>query len=159
MNSVICLLLYSGFTSFSTIFQTYPIYAGHTEKFGCGWEHNAHFQSAASLKYHTLDIWHNIPHSHIILTLNWPILIPSSPFLMLSTKHQFLSLWYDSAGDQTRNFPVTKRMLYQLSHCAGYELSLSVLRFNSPVNLMGSCWAQSVYLTTRLLGRLSLLSD
>ena len=33
-----------------------------------------------------------------------------------------------------------------------------VLRFYSPVNPMGSCQAQSVYLTTCLLGRLSLLS-
>ena len=32
---------------------------------------------------------------------------------------------------------------------------LFVLRFYSPVNPMGSCRAQSVYLTTRLLGRLS----
>ena len=33
-----------------------------------------------------------------------------------------------------------------------------VLRFYGPVNLMGSCLARSVYLTTRLLGRLSPLS-
>ena len=32
---------------------------------------------------------------------------------------------------------------------------LFVLRFYGPVNPMGSCWALSVYLTTRLLGRLS----
>ena len=32
---------------------------------------------------------------------------------------------------------------------------LFVLRFYGPVNPMGSCRAQSVYLTTRLLGRLS----
>ena len=30
-----------------------------------------------------------------------------------------------------------------------------VLRFYGPVNPMGSCRARSVYLTTRLLGRLS----
>ena len=35
---------------------------------------------------------------------------------------------------------------------------LFVLRFYGPVNPMGSCWARSVYLTTRLLGRLSPLS-
>ena len=34
-----------------------------------------------------------------------------------------------------------------------------VLRFYGPVNPMGSCRARSVYLTTRLLGRLSPLSD
>ena len=33
-----------------------------------------------------------------------------------------------------------------------------VLRFYGPVNLMGSCRARSVYLTTRLLDRLSPLS-
>ena len=35
---------------------------------------------------------------------------------------------------------------------------LFVLRFYGPVNPMGSCRAWSVYLTTHLLGRLSLLS-
>ena len=34
-------------------------------------------------------------------------------------------------------------------------LVLFVLRFYGPVNPMGSCRARSVYLTTRLLGRLS----
>ena len=38
-----------------------------------------------------------------------------------------------------------------------YEV-LFVLRFYGPVNPMGSCRARSVYLTTRLLGRLSPLS-
>ena len=35
---------------------------------------------------------------------------------------------------------------------------LFVLRFYGPVNPMGSCRVRSVYLTTRLLGRLSPLS-
>ena len=35
---------------------------------------------------------------------------------------------------------------------------LFMLRFYGPVNPMGSCRARSVYLTTRLLGRLSTLS-
>ena len=39
-----------------------------------------------------------------------------------------------------------------------YFLDLFVLRFYGPVNPVGSCRAQSVYLTTRLLGRLSPLS-
>ena len=38
------------------------------------------------------------------------------------------------------------------------EMSMFVLRFYGPVNPMGSCRAWSVYLTTRLLGRLSPLS-
>ena len=37
-------------------------------------------------------------------------------------------------------------------------ICLFVLRFYGSVNPMGSCRAQSVYLTTRLLGRLSPLS-
>ena len=37
-------------------------------------------------------------------------------------------------------------------------VDLFVLRFYSPVNPMGSCRARSVYLATRLLGRLSPLS-
>ena len=37
-------------------------------------------------------------------------------------------------------------------------LFVFVLRFYGPVNPMGSCRARSVYLTTRLLGRLSPLS-
>ena len=37
-------------------------------------------------------------------------------------------------------------------------ICLFVLRFYSPVNPVGSCQARSVYLTTRLLGRLSPLS-
>ena len=38
----------------------------------------------------------------------------------------------------------------------GRQHCLFVLRFYGPVNPMGSCRARSVYLTTRLLGRLSL---
>ena len=44
-----------------------------------------------------------------------------------------------------------KIVLYQ-------ELCLFVLRFYGPVNPMGSCRAGSIYLATRLLGRLSPLS-
>ena len=39
-----------------------------------------------------------------------------------------------------------------------FHTGLFVLRFYGPVNPMGSCRARSVYLTTRLLGRLSPLS-
>ena len=44
--------------------------------------------------------------------------------------------------------------------CAAWHWGscLFVLRFYGPVNPMGSCRARSVYLTTRLLGRLSPLS-
>ena len=39
-----------------------------------------------------------------------------------------------------------------------FALDMFVLGFYGPVNPMGSCRARSVYLTTRLLGRLSPLS-
>ena len=45
-----------------------------------------------------------------------------------------------------------------LSPMKGLFVCLFVLRFYGPVNPMGSCRARSVYLTTRLLGRLSPLS-
>ena len=41
---------------------------------GCDRELNAHFYSAASLKYHDPDTWHDTTPSHIILTLGWPVL-------------------------------------------------------------------------------------
>ena len=46
-------------------------------------------------------------------------------------------------------------MLFGIQHLS---YCLFVLRFYGPVNPMGSCWARSVYLTTRILGRLSPLS-
>ena len=48
---------------------------------------------------------------------------------------------------------MAKTIHYMLSVC------LFVLRFYGPVNPMGSCRARLVYLTTRLLGRLSPLSS
>ena len=41
---------------------------------------------------------------------------------------------------------------------SNHKVCLFVLRFYGPVNPMGSCRARSVYLTTRLLGRLSPLN-
>ena len=43
----------------------------------------------------------------------------------------------------------------QTAKSAWAKLVVVVLRFYGPVNPMGSCRARSVYLTTRLLGRLS----
>ena len=40
----------------------------------CDRELNAHFYSAASLKYHAPDTWHDTTPSHIILTLGRPVL-------------------------------------------------------------------------------------
>ena len=45
-----------------------------------------------------------------------------------------------------------------MSSMVNLHICLFVLRFYGPVNPMGSCQARSVYLTTRLLGRLSPLS-
>ena len=50
----------------------------------------------------------------------------------------------------------SNRRIHKLNKAFG--LCLFVLRFYGPVNPMGSCRARSVYLTTRLLGRLSPLS-
>ena len=51
-----------------------------------------------------------------------------------------------------------KKEVLQISAKNVPYLDLFVLRFYGPVNPMGSCRAPSVYLTTRLLGRLSPLS-
>ena len=42
--------------------------------FGCDKELNAHFYSAASLKYHVPDTWYDTTPGHIILTLGQPVL-------------------------------------------------------------------------------------
>ena len=46
----------------------------------------------------------------------------------------------------------------RVNDSAGCSGDLFVLRLYGPVNPMGSCRAWSVYLTTRLLGRVSPLS-
>ena len=69
-----CLFGLFGFYITSTIF--------HIMMSGCGRELNAHFLSAASLKYHDPDTWCDIPRSHIVLTPGWPVLIPSSTQLV-----------------------------------------------------------------------------
>ena len=54
--------------------------------------------------------------------------------------------------------PTKTRMHLGISAVYLEFVCLFVLRFYGPVNPMGSCRARSVYLTTRLLGRLSPLS-
>ena len=49
-------------------------------------------------------------------------------------------------------------LLLYMTICQYVFVCLFALRFYGPVNPMGSCRARSVYLTTRLLGRLSPLS-
>ena len=41
---------------------------------GCCRELNAHFYSAASMKYHVPDTWHDTTPSHIMLALGRPVL-------------------------------------------------------------------------------------
>ena len=55
-------------------------------------------------------------------------------------------------------FIVTSFMFYHTPIFKVDTGALFVLRFYGPVNPVGSCRARSVYLTTRLLGRLSPLS-
>ena len=64
----VCVCVYSGLTSLSTIFQSYH------DGVGCDRELNAHFYSAASMKYHVPVTWHDTTPSHIILTLGRPVL-------------------------------------------------------------------------------------
>ena len=52
----------------------------------------------------------------------------------------------------------TARLLYFSPSSLNFVPFLFVLRFYGPVNPVGSCRARSVYITTRLLGRLSPLS-
>ena len=49
-------------------------YSHITTVSGCDSELNAHFYSAASLKYHAPDVWHDTTPSHIILTPGRPVL-------------------------------------------------------------------------------------
>ena len=55
-------------------------------------------------------------------------------------------------------WPKVVSLARTLDTLAVFSIVLFALRFYGPVNPMGSCRARSVYLTTRLLGRLSPLS-
>ena len=69
-NYVVCL----GLTSLSTIFQSYH--------YGVWLRQGAHFYSAASLKYHAPDTWHDTTPSHIILILGRPgLALPSKSWV------------------------------------------------------------------------------
>ena len=61
-------LFYLGLMSLSTIFSHIKTMSG------CDRELNIHFsESCITKKYQALDIWHDIPPSHIILTSSWPV--------------------------------------------------------------------------------------
>ena len=78
----------------------------------------------------------------------------------------WLSILLLQAGDIHPNpGPLSTSSASSISDASSTNISvlnfsncLFVLRFYGPVNPMGSCRARSVYLTTRLLGRLSPLS-
>ena len=54
--------------------QVQQFFSHITTVSGCDQELNVHFYSAASLKYHDSDTWHDTTSSHNILTLGRPVL-------------------------------------------------------------------------------------
>ena len=74
-------------------------------------------------------------------------------------KMKLLHLWVEKKTHRDKKVPCTIKNEvsrdYALSHVV---TEFFVLRFYGPVNPMGSCRARSIYLTTRLLVRLSPLS-
>ena len=72
----------------------------------CDRELNAHFYSAASLKYHAPDTWHDTTPSHIILILGQPVLaLPHKTSVKRGAASIRKDLWYVMARDQTRDLP------------------------------------------------------
>ena len=60
---------------FVRVLRRFQQFFSHITKVsGCDRELNAHFYSAASLKYHAPDTWHDTTPSQIILTLGRPVL-------------------------------------------------------------------------------------
>ena len=90
------------------------------------------------LQYKIKISWHGFFFISVLVSA----LLPASALILWARADSGYSDW-----DQNNH------NLHGLSLCF-----LFVLRFYGPVNPMGSCWAQSVYLTTLLLGRLSPLS-
>ena len=68
----------------------------------------------------------------------------------------FTEPWPSKINTQNQNF--NEKNMNNDNQIYYTALYLFVLGFYGPVNPMGSCPARSVYLTTRLLGRLSPLS-
>ena len=81
---------------------------------------------------------------------------------ILEYSYQFLDYMFYSLETGNIDKPMTKPN-YGVQNVSrikkGFSLILFVLRFYGPVNPMESCRARSVYLATRLLGRLSPLSS
>ena len=85
---------------------------------GCDRELDAHFYSAASLKYHAQDTWHDTTLRHIVLTLCRPVLALTCKS---DSKRGAASTIFNDFGMSRRGIkPVIycspKRTLYQLSY-------------------------------------------
>ena len=99
---------------------------------------------------------HQIRTVYIIVTFclpyNWSIRIKSVMFHHIYIC-SYQSLRYNAVASSVICFLITSplHLVENIYLCC----FVVVLRFYGPVNPMGSCRARSVYLTTRLLGRLS----
>ena len=89
---------------------------------GCDRELNAHFYSAASLKYHVPDTSHDTTPSHIILTQGRPVL--ALPRKLSARRGAAGTIFYDFGMWRPRIEPVTscspEWTLYQLSYRGRY---------------------------------------
>ena len=74
---------------------------------GCDRELNAHFYSAASLKYHVPDTWHDTTLSHIILTLGRPVL--ALPVSLIAKRGAASTIFYDFGMLRHGIEPMTSR--------------------------------------------------
>ena len=107
---IICYFLFAGvlLLLFVWVLRCFQQFFSHITKVsGCDRELNAHFYSAASLKYHAQDTWHDTTLSHIILTLGRSVLaLPrKSECQARSSQYHFKRLWYVTARDQTQDLP------------------------------------------------------
>ena len=76
------------------------------------------------------------------------------------TSYQYPQYMFTWKSEKNINIFWLKKGPYLQRGCVSISINevLFALRFYGPVNPMGSCRARSVYLTTRLLGRLRPLS-
>ena len=84
---------------------------------GCDRELNAHFYSAASLKYHAPDTWQDTTPSHIIMTMGWPVLaLPLRSAKRGATSTIFNDFNTSGPGIEPMTSRSPKRTLYHLSY-------------------------------------------
>ena len=142
------------------------VYFRDVINWACTWENvpsdmcsqRKHKSACASSQY---DQSHRYPHEEAVHP--WLSKIRHVKILI---RLRECAVWSESSkGVHDRSYVFGRRgwtiyycfLAYHCSSMRGRCL-LFVLRFYGPVNPMGSCRARSVYLTTRLLGRLSPLS-